>query len=268
MPTKRLFPADFSRFKGGTPMVWLTAYTAPMGALLEAHCDVLLVGDSLGMVQYGYASTLPVTLEQMVQHGKAVVEATRKACVVVDMPFGSYQTSKEQAFTNAARIMAGTGCQALKLEGGLWLAPTVAFLVERGIPIVAHLGLQPQAVNVVGGYKVQGKEGDSLLREAEAMQDAGACAVLLEMTWAPTAKAITQALRIPTIGIGAGAACDGQVLVTEDMLGMPSPYKPRFVKAYANVASVIDKAVADYAVEVRSRAFPSTQHSYGDVDAD
>jgi 3-methyl-2-oxobutanoate hydroxymethyltransferase len=228
---------------------------------------MLMVGDSLGMVVYGMDSTLPVTLEMMIAHGAAVVRASSRACVVVDMPFGSYQASPEQAFTNAARVLKETGAACVKMEGGAELAETIRFVSQRGIPVMAHIGLMPQHMNQIGGFKTQGKElatRRAILEDARAISDAGAFAVVLEGIVESLAEEITRAIAIPTIGIGASASCDGQVLVVDDMLGL-FERSPRFVKKYADMRSVISTAAASYAREVRSGAFPSEAHCYGTV---
>jgi len=242
----------------------LTAYTARQAQLLDTHCDILLVGDSLGQVIYGLDSTLPVTPEMMIAHGAAVVRGSYHSLVVVDMPFGSYESSKEQAFETAARIMAETSCAAVKLEGGEAMAETIGFLTNRGIPVMGHVGLTPQAVNVLGGYAARGRsqqEHEKILRDGKAVQDAGAFSVVAEGVLEPIAISMTQSLEIPVIGIGASAQCDGQVLVTEDMLGMFERV-PRFVKRYEDIAGVIDKTVATYAEEVRARSFPGEEQTY------
>lgn len=266
-PTKRItIPAIRTR-KGGQKLVLLTAYTAPMAELLDAHCDMLMVGDSLGMVVYGMDSTLPVTLEMMIAHGKAVARKAQRAAVIIDMPFGSYQESPEQAFRHAARVMQETGADAVKMEGGAELAATIRFLSERGIPVMGHIGLMPQHMHQLGGFKAQGSDAASqqaLQHAALAIAEAGAFAIVLEGIMEPLAAAITQQLSIPTIGIGASADCDGQVLVVDDMLGL-FVRTPRFVKRYADLRSVIDAAAATYAREVRSGAFPSDAHCYGAV---
>jgi 3-methyl-2-oxobutanoate hydroxymethyltransferase len=249
----------------GTPQVWLTAYTTPVARLLDPHCDVLLVGDSLGMVLYGLASTLPVTLDMMIAHGAAVVRGADQALVVVDMPFGSYQVSPEQAFVNAARVLVETGCQAVKLEGGVEMAETIAFLVSRGIPVCGHVGLMPQQVNVAGGFRATGRtqdEADRVSADALAVAEAGAFAVVVEGTLEPVAAAITAQIEIPTIGIGASPACDGQVLVIDDVLGTFDAFTPRFVKRYAELGTEITRAVAAYAADVRSRSFPGPEHTF------
>ena len=242
----------------------LTAYTARQAQLLDAHCDILLVGDSLGQVIYGFDSTLPVTPEIMIAHGAAVVRGSYHSLVVVDMPFGAYEGSKEQAFDVASRIMADTGCAAVKLEGGQAMAETIHFLTNRGIPVMGHVGLTPQAVNVLGGYAARGRsqqEHDKIVSDAQAVQDAGAFSVVAEGILEPIAIAMTKTLEIPVIGIGASVECDGQVLVTEDMLGMFERV-PRFVKRYEDIASIIDKTVATFADEVRNRSFPTKDQTY------
>ncbi len=246
------------------PLVMLTAYTARQAQLLDAHCDMLLVGDSLGQVIYGLDSTLPVTPDMMIAHGAAVVRGSYHSLVVVDMPFGSYEGSKEQAFDTASRIMAETGCAAVKLEGGEAMAETIAFLTRRGIPVMGHVGLTPQAVNVLGGYAARGrseKEADKIVSDATALDEAGAFAIVIEGVVEPIAITATKAVSCPTIGIGASAQCDGQVLVTEDMLGMFERV-PRFVKRYEDIAGVIDKTVEKYAEEVRARTFPGEDQTY------
>lgn len=246
-------------------LVCLTAYTAPMASLLDPHCDLLLVGDSLAMVLYGMDSTVPVDLDTMIRHGQAVMRTSTQACVVVDMPFGSFQETKEQAFRNCARMMKETGCTAIKLEGGVEMAETIEFLSSRGIPVMAHVGLQPQSVNTLGGYKARGKEDLEARRikdDAVAVSKAGAFSVVLEGIAEPLARDITNAISIPTIGIGASAACDGQVLVTDDMLGLTRGPKPKFVKQYATLADNIEEVVKQYANEVKTRQFPSDQYIY------
>ena len=249
----------------GTPQVWLTAYTTPMAQRLDPHCDVLLVGDSLGMVLYGLPSTLSVSLDTMIAHGAAVVRGARRACIVVDLPFGTYQASPEQAFRSAARVLAETGCSAVKLEGGVEMAETIHFLTRRGVPVCGHVGLMPQSVNVAGGFRATGRTDDDAARvtaDARAVSDAGAFAVVLEGTLEPVAAAITRALPIPTIGIGASAECDGQVLVIDDVLGTFNDFTPRFVKRYAELGEEISKAAAAYAHDVRARRFPMPEHTF------
>ncbi|PZP85991.1 MAG: 3-methyl-2-oxobutanoate hydroxymethyltransferase [Azospirillum brasilense] len=262
---KPLSIPEFRARKGGEKLVLLTAYTAPMAELLDAHCDMLMVGDSLGMVVYGMDSTLPVTLEMMIAHGAAVVRRARQASVVVDLPFGSYQASPQQAFESAARVLKETGCAAVKMEGGSELAPTIAFLSARGVPVMAHVGLMPQHQHTLGGFKAQGKDSAAyrqILEAAKDVAEAGAFAVVLEGVMEPLAREITAAIRIPTIGIGASAVCDGQVLVVDDMLGM-FEHTARFVKKYADLRRTIGDAAAQYAAEVRSGQFPTDAQCYG-----
>lgn len=254
--------------KNKQPIVVLTAYTTPMAELLDAHVDVLLVGDSLGMVLYGMESTLPVTLEMMITHTKAVMRGSARSLVICDMPFGTYQASLPQAFLNCARVMKETGCTAVKIEGGKELAPTVRMLSERGIPVMSHIGLKPQHVHSHGGYKSQGKteaERKLILDDALACEQAGAFALLLEAIEEPLAREISERVRIPTIGIGASPACDGQVLVSEDMLGL-FEHTPRFVQQFADLRGTIDKGVKEYAEAVRSRHFPAPSHCFGVKD--
>jgi 3-methyl-2-oxobutanoate hydroxymethyltransferase len=261
---KRRSVRDF--VKGGAPIVGLTAYTAPIAQLLDPHVDFLLVGDSVGMVVYGFDSTLPVTIEMMIAHGAAVIRASSQALVVVDLPFGSYQESREQAFRTAARIMAETRCAAVKLEGGAEMADTVRFLTERGVPVMGHVGLMPQSVNTAGGFKVQGRgqqQAQRVSADAAAIADAGAFSLVVEGTIEPIARAITEAVPVPTIGIGASPMCDGQILVTDDILGLFAQFKPRFVKRYAELAPLVTAAAAEYAAEVRARRFPGAEHCFG-----
>jgi 3-methyl-2-oxobutanoate hydroxymethyltransferase len=261
---RRISAPDIRARKGGNPIVSLTSYHAHTAALLDKHCDVILVGDSLGMVMHGLESTIPVTLDMMILQGKAVMRGSSRALVAVDMPFGSYEASREQAFGSAARIMKETGCGAIKLEGGRRMADTIAFLVERGIPVMAHVGLTPQSINALGGFRTQGRDPSDwgpIEQDARAVAEAGAFAVVLEAIAEPLAAKITRDIPIPTIGIGASAACDGQVLVLEDMLGL-SPRVPKFVKRYSDLGPAIDRAVATYAAEVRSRSFPAADNVY------
>lgn len=260
----RLTPADIRARKGGEPVVCLTAYTTPVAELVDRHCDLVLVGDSVGMVLHGLESTLGVTMEMMILHGQAVGRGLKHACMVVDLPFGAFEESPEQAFRNAARLMAETGCQAVKLEGGRHIADTVRFLVARGIPVMAHVGLTPQSVNALGGYKVQGRgaEGEQVLADAKAVAEAGAFAVVLEKLPAELGARISGEIAVPTIGIGAGPDCDGQVLVIDDMLGMFTAFRPKFVKRYAELGQDADKAIEAYAAEVRTRSFPGPEHSF------
>ncbi|MEL6418124.1 MAG: 3-methyl-2-oxobutanoate hydroxymethyltransferase [Pseudomonadota bacterium] len=260
-------PDDIRARKGGKPIVSLTAYTTPMAVMMDAHCDFVLVGDSVGMVLHGLSSTLGVTMDMMILHGRAVARGLRRAMLVVDMPFGSYEESPEQAFRNAARLMAETGAAAVKLEGGVVMADTIEFLVARGIPVMAHIGLTPQSINTLGGYKVQGRgeAADALLADAKAVSEAGAFAVVLEKVPEKLANEITLAIDIPTIGIGASSQCDGQILVVDDMLGLFTAFKPKFVKRYASLGEQGEAAIAAYAEEVRARTFPATGHVFGDT---
>jgi 3-methyl-2-oxobutanoate hydroxymethyltransferase len=262
--TKRRNVGDL--VKGGRPIVGLTAYTASIASLLDPHVDFLLVGDSLGMVVYGLDSTLPVTVEMMTAHGAAVMRGSSQALVVVDLPFGSYQESREQAFRTAARIVAETGCAAVKLEGGAEMADTVRFLTERGIPVMGHVGLMPQSVNAAGGFKVQGRgpeQAERVSADAAAIAEAGAFSLVVEGTVEPVARAITESVPVPTIGIGASPMCDGQILVIDDVLGLFAQFKPRFVKRYAELAPLITAAAAEYAADVRARRFPGPEHCFG-----
>jgi len=246
------------------PIVMLTAYTMRMAQLLDPHCDMLLVGDSLGQVIYGLPSTIPVTLEMMCAHGAAVVRGSWHALVAVDMPFGSYEGSPSQAFASASRVMKESGCAAVKLEGGEAMAPTIRFLTERGIPVIGHVGLTPQAVNVLGGYGARGRgkaEADKILSDAKAVDQAGAFCIVVEGVLEDIAAKVTKNVAAPVIGIGASATCDGQVLVTDDMLGL-FERTPRFVKRYDDLATRIGEAAATYAAEVRSRQFPTAEQTY------
>ena len=259
-------PADILARKGGTPLVCLTAYTTPVARLTDPHCDMVLVGDSLGMVLHGMDSTLGVTIEMMILHGAAVKRGLSRAMMVVDMPFGSYEESPSQALRNAARILRETGAAAVKLEGGVEMEETVRFLTRRSIPVMAHIGLTPQAINTLGGYKVQGRGEDRarVLDDARAVARAGAFSVVLEKVPATLADEITAELPIPTIGIGASAGCDGQILVVDDMLGLFSAFKPKFAKRYAELGETADAAIAAYAAEVRARSFPAPEHVFGE----
>jgi len=261
---KRFTAPDILARKGGDPIVCLTSYHAHTARLVDKYCDVILVGDSLGMVMHGLETTVPVTLEMMILQGRAVMRGSKRALVVVDMPFGSYEASKEQAFMNSARVLKETGCGAIKVEGGTRMAETIAFLVERGVPVMGHIGLTPQSINTIGSFRAQGREEADwgrIEQDAIAVTDAGAFSVVIEAVAEPLARKLTGAVRIPTIGIGASVACDGQVLVLEDMLGL-SPRVPKFVKRFGDVGPGIEKAVADYAAEVRSRAFPGPANVY------
>jgi 3-methyl-2-oxobutanoate hydroxymethyltransferase len=270
---KRKTAPDILARKGGEPIVMLTSYHAHTAALMDRYCDAILVGDSLGNVMHGFETTVPVTLEMMILQGRAVMRGSKQALVVVDMPFGSYEASKEQAFQSAVRIMKETQCGAIKMEGGALMAETIEFLTRRGIPVMAHIGLTPQSINTLGSFRSQGREeatriaaGENvsgpIQEDAKAVAEAGAFSVVVEAVAEPLAKRITEIISIPTIGIGASAACDGQVLVLEDMLGL-SPWVPKFVKRYGNLGPGIEAAIQDYATEVRSRAFPGPEHVYG-----
>ena len=262
---KRITAPELSARKGGEPIAVLTAYTAPMAQILDPHVDFLLVGDSLGMVVYGFDSTLPVTLDMMIAHGAAVVRGSERACIVVDMPFSSYEGSPEQAYHSAARVLAETGCAAVKLEGGVSMAKTITFLTARGIPVLAHIGLTPQSVNAFGGFRVQGrsKEHAAAVRaDAQAVEKAGAFGIVIEGVPEPLARTITAETTIPTIGIGASPACDGQVLVTEDMIGMFGAFTPKFAKRYAELGDELGVVAATYATEVRDRSFPGPEHCF------
>lgn len=250
--------------KGDTPLVCLTAYTAPVARLLDPHVDVLLVGDSVGMVVYGLETTLSVSLDTMIAHGAAVARSSERACVVVDLPFGTYQESPAQAFRNAARVLAESGARAVKLEGGLEMAETVGFLTTRGIPVLGHVGLQPQAVHTQGGFRAQGRSpeaAEAILADAHAIAEAGAFAIVVEGVVESVAARVTAEVGVPTIGIGASPRCDGQILVTDDLVGL-SPSSPSFVHRYAEVGETIDAAAARYAADVRNRAFPSDANVY------
>lgn len=263
-PMKRLTVPRIRQRKGGEPIVMLTAYTVRMAQLLDPHCDMLLVGDSLAQVIYGLPHTVGVTMDMMALHGAAVVRGSYHAAVIVDMPFGSYEGSPEQAFDNAARLLKETGAAAVKVEGGKVLAPTIEFLTQRGIPVMGHVGLTPQAVNILGGYGVRGKseaEARSIVEDAVAVAQAGAFSIVIEGVLESIAIEITEKVACPTIGIGASAQCDGQVLVTDDMLGMFERV-PKFVKRYQDMAGVVSGAVQDYAEEVRTRSFPTIDQIY------
>jgi len=270
---KRKTAPDILKRKGGDPIVMLTSYHAHTAALVDRYCDVILVGDSLGNVMHGFETTVPVTLDMMILQGRAVMRGSKEALVVVDMPFGSYEASKEQAFHSAARVLKETHCGAVKMEGGVRMAETIEFLTTRGIPVMGHIGLTPQSINTLGSFKSQGK--DEALKiaagengsgpfqdDASAVAQAGAFSMVVEAVAEPLARRITEIVQIPTIGIGASNACDGQVLVLEDMLGL-SPWVPKFVKRYGNLGPGIEAAIQDYAREVRSRAFPGPEHVYG-----
>lgn len=261
---KRLTAPDIRARKGGQPIVCLTSYHAHTARLLDRHCDLILVGDSLGMVMHGLETTVPVTLDMMILQGLAVMRGSKRALVVVDLPFGSYEASKEQAFMSAARVMKETGCGAIKLEGGRRMADTIAFLVERGVPVMGHIGLTPQSINTIGSFRAQGREEahwGPIEDDARAVSEAGAFSAVIEAVAEPLARRITANIAIPTVGIGGSVACDGQILVLEDMLGL-SPRVPKFVRRYGDLGPAIESAVAAYAADVRSRAFPSPEHVY------
>ena len=261
---KRITAPDIAARKGGVPIVSLTAYTAPVAEILDEHCDLLLVGDSVGMVVHGLPNTVGVTLEMMIMHGQAVMRTARRAMVVIDMPFGSYEGSPEVAYANAARIMKETGAQAVKVESGATVVATIEYLVKRGIPVMGHVGLRPQAVLVDGGFKAKGKGADEraqILAEAKATAEAGAFAMVVEGVAEGLAREITNAVSVPTIGIGASAGCDGQILVTDDMLGL-FDWTPKFVRRYGDLRGEISKAVAGYAEDVRARQFPGPAEIY------
>lgn len=261
---KRLTVPDIAARKGGVPLVCLTAYTAPMASLLDPYADLLLVGDSVGMVLHGLPTPVGVTLDMMILHGQAVMRGSQRALIAVDLPFGSFEASPEQAFRGAARVLSETGAQAVKIETSEAMAETVAFLVQRGVPVIGHVGLRPQSVNVDGGFKTKGRteaERERVMAEAVAAERAGAFAIVVEGVAADLAGAVTRTVMVPTIGIGASAACDGQILVTDDMLGMAA-WTPRFVRRYADLASTIRDAAAAYARDVRSRDFPGEAEVY------
>ena len=261
---RRIAAPDIAGRKGGVPIVCLTAYTAPMAEILDEHCDLLLVGDSVGMVVHGLPNTVGVTLEMMILHGQAVMRTARRAMVVVDMPFGSYEGAPETAYENAARVMKETGAQAVKVESGPTVVATIEYLVKRGIPVMGHVGLRPQAVLVDGGFKAKGKAGEErarILEEAKATAAAGAFAVVVEGVAEGLAREITEAISGPTIGIGASAGCDGQILVTDDMLGL-FDWTPKFVRRYGDLRAEIGKAVGGYAEDVRARRFPGPAEIY------
>ena len=261
---KRITVPDIAGRKGDEPIVCLTAYDAPMAALLDPHCDVLLVGDSLGMAVHGLPNTVGVTLEMMILHGQAVMRGAKRAMVVVDMPFGSYEGGKEVAYANCVRVMKETGAQAVKLETSIEMAEIVAFLVKRGIPVMGHVGLRPQAILAEGGFKAKGRtesERDRVLAEAKAVAEAGAFCIVIEGVAESLAREITETIDAPTIGIGASAACDGQVLVVNDMLGM-FDWTPKFVRKYADLRTEIDRAAAAFASDVKTRRFPAEVETY------
>ena len=258
-------PPDIQKRKGQQPIVCVTSYTAPMAQLVDPHVDLILVGDSLAMTVYGMASTVGVTLDMMVAHGRAVVRGARQACVVVDLPFGSYEASPAAAFSTASKVMAETGCAAVKLEGGTAMAETIHFLTQRGVPVMAHVGLTPQSVNALGGYAVRGRaedEAHAIIADAEAVAAAGAFSVVIEKTTERLALEITRRITPPTIGIGASVGCDGQILVVDDLIGLFTEFRPKFVRRYADAGTLIGDAVRSYAEDVRSRRFPGAEHVF------
>ncbi len=263
---KRISVPDIRAMKSSAKIVMLTAYTKPMAQLLDPHCDILLVGDSLAMLVYGMDNTLNISLDTMIMHTQAVMRGSQRAMVMLDMPFASYQESTQQAYRNCARAMAESGCQALKLEGGAELVETVEFLAARGIPVMPHIGLMPQRVNEMGGFKAQGREDSAATKWvgiARQFEAAGAFSVLIEGTVEPVARAVSEALSIPTIGIGASPVCDGQVLVTEDITGLFTDFTPKFAKRYVDIGAQVSQAAAEYAKEVRAGTFPTMAHCFG-----
>ena len=261
---RRLTAPEIRARKGADPVVCLTAYTAPMAQILDQHCDLLLVGDSLGMVVHGMPNTVGVTLDMMIMHGQAVMRGSERAMVVIDMPFGSYESSPEQAFASATRLLKETGAQAVKIEAGATAAPTVAFLTKRGVPVMSHVGLLPQNVNVDGAFKAKGRtpeERGRIIADAKASDEAGAFAIVIEGVDESLGTEITAAVKAPTIGIGASATCDGQILVVDDLLGL-FDWTPKFVRRYADLKSVISEAVQSYADDVRARRFPAAAETY------
>jgi 3-methyl-2-oxobutanoate hydroxymethyltransferase len=261
---KRIAAPDITARKGGDPIVCLTAYTTPVAEILDEHCDLLLVGDTVGMVLHGLPTTVGVTLEMMILHGQAVMRGSRRAMVVIDMPFGSYEGSPQEAYANAARVMKQTGAHGVKVESGPTVPDTIEFLVKRGIPVMGHVGLRPQAILVDGGFKAKGRneeEWSRVISEAKATEAAGAFCIVLEGVAEPLAREITKAVRAPTIGIGASADCDGQILVTDDMLGL-FEWTPKFVRRYADLKTEIAQAAKNYAADVRARTFPGKAETY------
>lgn len=263
-PARQVTPPDIKARKGGEPVACITSYTALTTKIVDPLVDLILVGDSLAMTVYGMTSTVGVTLDMMIAHGRAVARTARHACVVVDLPFGTYEESPAQAFRSASRVMAETGCGAIKLEGGADMAETIHFLSRRGVPVMAHIGLTPQSVNALGGYGVRGRgeEAASMLTDAVAVSDAGAFSVVVEKTAEPVAREITARIAAPTIGIGASAACDGQILVIDDVIGLFTEFRPKFVRRYAEVAPTIEAAIQAYADDVRARRFPGPEHTF------
>jgi 3-methyl-2-oxobutanoate hydroxymethyltransferase len=262
---KQITPPAIRARKGEVPIVCLTSYTAPMTRLVDPHVDLILVGDSVAMTIYGMTSTVGVTVEMMIAHGRAVANAARHACVVVDLPFGSYEESPAQGMRTAARVMAETRCAAVKLEGGAEMAETIRFLTRRGVPVMAHIGLTPQSVNALGGYGTRGRTEDeaaAIVADALAVAEAGAFSIVIEKTVESVSRAITARVPVPTIGIGASATCDGQILVIDDVVGLFTEFRPKFVKRYAETAAAIGVAVAAYADDVRAGLFPGPEHLY------
>lgn len=261
---KQTTPPDIKARKGGEPIVCITSYTALTTKIVDPLVDLILVGDSLAMTVYGMDSTVGVTVDMMIAHGRAVARSAKQACVVVDLPFGSYEESPRQAFRTAARVMAETGCSAVKLEGGSAMAETIAFLSARGVPVMAHIGLTPQSVNALGGYGVRGRgeEAAVMLADAEAVSDAGAFSVVIEKSAETVSREISQRISAPTIGIGASVACDGQILVIDDVVGLFTEFRPKFVRRYAEVAPSIEGAIREYAADVRARRFPGPEHVF------
>lgn len=264
MTTKPVTPPDIKARKGAEPIACITSYTALTTRIVDPLVDLILVGDSLAMTVYGMTSTVGVTVDMMIAHGLAVARTARHACVVVDLPFGSYEESPQQAFRTAARVMAETGCGAVKLEGGKEMAETIRFLSRRGVPVMAHIGLTPQSVNALGGYGVRGRgeEAASMLEDAAAVSDAGAFSIVIEKTAEPVARRITETVSAPTIGIGASAVCDGQILVIDDVIGLFTEFRPKFVRRYAEVAPTIESAIRAYVDDVRARRFPGPEHVF------
>lgn len=261
---RQMTPPDIKGRKGGEPIACITSYTALTTRIVDPLVDLILVGDSLAMTVYGMSSTVGVSVEMMIAHGSAVARTARHACVVVDLPFGSYEESPEQAFRTAARVMAATGCGAVKLEGGAEMAETIRFLSARGVPVMAHIGLTPQSVNALGGYGVRGRgeEAATMMRDAKAVAEAGAFSVVVEKTAEPVARDISAAIAAPTIGIGASVACDGQILVIDDVIGLFTEFRPKFVRRYAEVAPTIAGAIREYVADVRARRFPGPDHVF------
>lgn len=264
--TKRITIPDIRNSKGKQPIVCLTAYTVLTARWLDNHTDLLLVGDSLGMVIYGMENTLGVTLEMMIAHTQAVMRGSKRSCVIVDMPFGSYEESPKKAFRNAARLLSESGASGIKIEGGVEMAETIEYLTKRGIPVMGHVGLMPQSVQAMGGFKAQGGNEDearNIMADAKAVEAAGAFSLVIEGTVEPVARKVTESVSIPTIGIGASAACDGQILVTEDLVGLFIDFTPRFVKRYALLGEQIEASAKAYAEDVRSGKFPGEEHLFG-----